>query len=51
MKPLRVGTALSDEQTNEIIAVAEDIDERTAIVVHLMARCGLRVGEALALRP
>lgn len=50
MKPRRVGTALSDVQINEIIAVAEDIDERTAVVVHLMARCGLRIGEALALR-
>ncbi len=50
MKPIRVGMALSDRQINEITAVAEDIDERTAVVVHLMARCGLRIGEALALR-
>jgi integrase len=50
MKPLRMGTALSDDQINEVITAAEDIDERTAVVVVLMARCGLRIGEAFALR-
>ncbi len=33
-----------------IIGAAEDVDERTAVIIHLMARCGLRIGEALALR-
>ena len=50
MKPLRPGTALTDQQINQVIGTAEDIDERTAVVVHLTARCGLRIGEALALR-
>jgi integrase len=50
MKPLRTGRALADDETNTIISAAEEVDERTAVVVHLMARCGLRVGEALALR-
>jgi integrase len=50
MKPLRTGRALADDETNAIISAAEEVDERTAVVVHLMARCGLRVGEALALR-
>lgn len=50
MKPLRTGRALTDVEMNAIIATAEDVDERTAVIIHLMARCGLRIGEALALR-
>lgn len=50
MKPLRTGRALTDDEMNTIIAGAEDVDERTAVIIHLMARCGLRIGEALALR-
>ena len=49
-KALHPGKALTDQQINQIIEAAEDIDERTAVVVHFMARCGLRIGEALALR-
>ena len=50
MKPLRPGRALTDEQMIEVINAAEEVDERTAVLVHLAARCGLRIGEALALR-
>ncbi len=50
MKPLRTGRALSDGEMKAVIAVAEDVDEHTAVIIHLMARCGLRIGEALALR-
>ena len=49
-KPVRAGCVLSDEQMGALIAAAEEVDERSAIVVHLMARCGLRSGEAFALR-
>lgn len=48
--PLRPGVALTDDQINSVLAAAEAVDERTAVVVHLMARCGLRASEALALR-
>ncbi len=50
MKPLRTGRALTDGEMNAMIIAAEEVDERTAVIVHLMARCGLRIGEALALR-
>ena len=50
MKPLRAGRALTDGEMKTIIVAAEDVDERTAVIVHLMGRCGLRIGEALALR-
>lgn len=50
MKPLRTGRALTDDELSAIIATAEAVDERTAVLIHLMARCGLRIGEALALR-
>ncbi len=50
MKPLRTGRALTDGEMKAIIGAAEDVDERTAVIIHLMARCGLRIGEALALR-
>ncbi len=50
MKPLRTGRALSDVEMKAIIAAAEEADERSAVIIHLMARCGLRIGEALALR-
>jgi integrase len=48
MKSLRVGRALTDEEIDEVIQAAEHVDVRTAVIVALMARCGLRVGEALA---
>jgi integrase len=47
---VRQGKALSDDEAVLVLQAAEDIDPRTAIVVHLMLRCGLRIGEALALR-
>jgi integrase len=50
MKPERIARALPDDELDVIIAAAEEVDERTAVLIHLMARCGLRVGEALALR-
>jgi integrase len=50
MKPQRVGRALTDPEIDSVIRAAEDIDERSAIIVYLMVRCGLRIGEALALR-
>lgn len=46
----QTGRALTDDEMNAIIGAAEDVDERTAVVVHLAARCGLRIGEAIALR-
>ena len=50
MKPKRIARALPDHELEEVIAAAEEVDERTAVLVHLMARGGLRVGEALSLR-
>jgi integrase len=50
MKPVRIARALSDDELDAVIAAAEEVDERTAVLIHLMSRCGLRVGEALALR-
>jgi integrase len=47
-EPERTGKALSDDDVAEILAAAEQVDEATAPVVWLMARCGLRIGEALA---
>jgi integrase len=50
MKPVRESKALTDDQIRAVIETAEEVDERTAVLVQLMARCGLRIGEALALR-
>ena len=50
MKPQRVSRALTDAEITSVVEAAEDIDERTAVIIYLMARCGLRIGEALALR-
>lgn len=50
MKPRRTPRVLSDDELQQVIDAAEEVDERTAIVIHLAARCGLRAGEALALR-
>jgi integrase len=50
MKPVREGIAITDDQIRAVIEAAEEVDERTAVLVHLMARAGLRIGEALALR-
>ncbi len=49
-RPQREPRALADDEIAALIAAAEAVDERTAVVVHLMVRCGLRIGEALALR-
>jgi integrase len=46
----RVGKALKDSELSAVLDAAEEVDERTAGLVWLMARCGLRVGEAIALR-
>lgn len=50
MKPIRQGKAITDDQIQALIRAAEEVDERTAVLVHLMTRAGLRIGEALALR-
>jgi integrase len=49
-EPKRTGRALSDDDITAILDAAETTDESTAAVVWLMARAGLRIGEALALR-
>jgi len=46
----REGRALSDAEVAKILDAAETIDPDTAAVVWLMARAGLRIGEALALK-
>jgi integrase len=48
--PVRPARALSDDEAHLVLQAAEAIDPKYAIVVHLMLRCGLRIGEALALR-
>lgn len=48
--PQRVGKALTDEQVEQVITAADEIDPRTSAMVYLMTRCGLRIGEAIALR-
>lgn len=48
--PVRPARALSDDEAHLVLQAAEAIDPKNAIVVHLMLRCGLRIGEALALR-
>ena len=46
----RVGIALADDDVMAVIAAAEIDDERNAAMVVVLARLGLRVGEAMALR-
>lgn len=46
----RVGRALKDSEISAVLDAAEDVDDRTATMVWLMARCGLRIGEVIALR-
>jgi site-specific recombinase XerD len=40
MKPLRTGRPLTDGEMKAIIDAAEEVDERTAVIIHLMARSG-----------
>jgi integrase len=42
--------ALSDDEIGRLIEAADDVDPLLAPIVWLMARCGLRIGEALALQ-
>ncbi len=49
-KPRREGRALTEAEVAAMIEAAEDVDPRTAAMVWLMARAGLRSGEVLALR-
>jgi len=55
VKPPKVGKshkgrALSDADLRAVLDAAEEVASRTAGMVWLMARCGLRVGEAIALK-
>jgi integrase len=47
--PRREGRALSDGEIVAVVEAAESVDPRTAAMVWLMARAGLRIGEVLAL--
>jgi integrase len=49
-EPQRTGRALSDKEVAALLEAAEQVDESTAGVVWLMARAGLRIGEALAVQ-
>jgi integrase len=49
-KPRRRGKALTDEQLAAVIEAADTADPRNGAMVYVMARMGLRVGEAMALR-
>jgi integrase len=44
------GRALTDEEINRILKASEDVDGNLAPLVWLLGRCGLRIGEALAIR-
>lgn len=44
------GRALSDDGLAAVLGTAEQVDRSTAAMVWVMARCGLRIGEAMALR-
>ena len=46
----REGRALTDEEVLRILEAAEKVDQETAVMVWLMARAGLRIGEVLALK-
>lgn len=49
-RPNRVGRALTDDEIEAVLDAAEAVDESTAAMVALMARAGLRIGEAIALK-
>jgi len=49
-EPERTGRALTDDEAGALLSAAERVDELTAPIVWLMARAGLRVGEALAVQ-
>ena len=46
----QVGRALSDDEIGRVLDASEAVDERLAPIVWLLGRCGLRIGEALAVR-
>ena len=46
----RVGRALTDDEIHAIIEAAEVVNEDQALIVWLMVRCGMRIGEATALK-
>jgi integrase len=46
----RVGRALTDDELGAVLAAAESVRIDQAVIVWLMARGGLPVGEALALK-
>ncbi len=48
-EPDRIGKALTDDEVAAVLDAAEQVDESTAPIVWLMARAGLRIGEALAI--
>ena len=49
VKTKREGRALTDAEVSKILEAAEQVDPDTAVMVWLMARAGLRIGEVLAL--
>ena len=49
-EPERVGQVLEDADIALLLEASEDVDESIAGVVWLMARAGLRIGEALAVQ-
>jgi integrase len=49
-EPERVGQVLDDDDIALLLEASEEVDESIAGVVWLMARAGLRIGEALAIR-
>ena len=49
-RPNRVGRALTDDEIEAVLDAAEAVDESSAAMVHVMARAGLRIGEAIALK-
>jgi integrase len=46
----RVGRALNDGELDAVLTAADTVNTTTGAMVWLMARCGLRVGEVIALR-
>lgn len=46
----RVGRALTDDELHAIIEAAEVVNEDQALIVWLMVRCGMRIGEATAIK-
>ena len=49
-KPEREARALEDHELAAVLEAAEQVHPSTAAMVLLMARCGLRIGEAMALQ-